>query len=344
MMKLIDLKNIDFPTKKDEEFRKIDLSSLYEYSFKDKKEYIINLDLLKKEKELSTNNELYKINQNLDSKSYELCISKNTKEPIIIVHVLKDDDIINTNTLNIKVEENVKASVIEVFLSNCKNNFYSVNRVFEVKKNANLNYFKYQDIKQSNSLIINTIIDLKDKASIEHNNFELGDGFNLSIYETSLDNIESKLNINGLVRLYKKAHSSSIFNILHNNKSSFSSINYKHSLHDNSKAVFEAKSIVNENGNFSKVLQKSNTILLSDDATIFAKPHLEISIDELEASHGATVGSLNKEQLLYLCSRGIEETKAYGMLLKAFENEIYDNIKDERIKEFIKNFKRSNYV
>ncbi len=343
-MKLIDLKNIKFPTKKDEEFRKIDLSSLFEYSFKDKKDYIIDLNLVQKDKVSSKNNELYKINQDLDSKNYELNIKEDTKEPIVIVHVLAEDDIINTNTLNIKVEKNVKASVIEVFLSSCKNTFYSVNRVFEVEESANLNYFKYQDIKQSNSLIINAIIDLKNNATIEHNSYEIGDGFNLSIYETSLDNVESSLNINGLVRLYKEAHSSSIFNTLHNNKSSFSSINYKHSLHDHSKAVFEAKSIVNENGNFSKVRQNSKTILLSDDATIFAKPHLEISIDELEASHGATVGSLNREQLLYLRSRGIEESKAYEMLLKAFENEIYDNIKDQKIKEFITNFKRSDYV
>ncbi|WP_072681191.1 SufD family Fe-S cluster assembly protein [Arcobacter sp. LA11] len=343
-MKLIDLKNIKFPTKKDEEFRKIDLSSLYEYSFKDKKDYVINLDLGQKNKVSSTNNELYKINQNLDSKNYELIIKEDTKEPIVVVHVLKDDDIINTNTLHIKVEKGIKASIIEVFLSNCKNTFYSVNREFEIKDNANLNYFKYQDIKESNKLIINSIIDLKNNANIEHTSFELGDGFNLNIYETSLDNIESSLNINGLVRLYKEAHSSSIFNTLHNNKSSFSNVNYKHSLHDNSKAVFEAKSIVNENANFSKVLQNSNTILLSDDATIFAKPHLEISIDELEASHGATVGSLNKDQLLYLRSRGIEENKAFDMLLKAFENEIYDNIKDEKIKRFIANFKRSDYV
>ena len=344
MMKLIDLKNIKFPTKKDEEFRKIDLTSLYEYSFKDKKDYVINLDLLQKDKVSTTNNELYKINQDLDSKSYELIIKEDTLKPIVIVHVLEEDDIINTNTLHIKVEKNIKASIIEVFLSKCQNTFYSVNREFEVEENAHLNYFKYQDIKESNSLIINSIIDLKDKANIEQTHFELGDGFNLNIYETSLDNVESNLNINGLVRLYKKSHSSSIFNTLHNNKSSLSNINYKHSLHDNSKAVFEAKSIVNENANFSKVLQNSNTILLSDDATIFAKPHLEISIDELEASHGATVGSLNKEQLLYLCSRGIEEKKAYEILLKAFENEIFDNIKDEQIKDFIRNFERSNYV
>ena len=94
----------------------------------------------------------------------------------------------------------------------------------------------------------------------------------------------------------------------------------------------------------SKAFQNCNTILLSDDATIFAQPHLEILIDELEASHGTTTGTLNKEQLLYLQSRGISKNEAYEMLLSAFENKIVDNIKDEIIKEFIKTYKREKYV
>ena len=95
---------------------------------------------------------------------------------------------------------------------------------------------------------------------------------------------------------------------------------------------------------FSKAFQNSNTILLSDDASIYAQPHLEILIDELEASHGATTGTLDKEQLLYLQSRGIPKQKAYDMLLKAFESQIYDNINDILIKEFIKDYARSKYV
>ena len=105
-----------------------------------------------------------------------------------------------------------------------------------------------------------------------------------------------------------------------------------------------AKSIVNESALFSKAFQNCNTILLSDEATIFAQPHLEIFIDELQASHGTTTGSLDKEQLLYLQSRGISKDKAYEMLLSAFENKIVDNIKDEIIKEFVQNYKRDKYV
>lgn len=164
-------------------------------------------------------------------------------------------------------------------------------------------------------------------------NFEIGDGINLNLYNTNLNEEDSKYNLFGLVRLKNSANSSSIFNTLHNTKNALSNIKYKHSLHDKSKAVYEAKSIVNQKALNSKVFQASNTILLSNDATIFAKPHLEISIDELEASHAATTGGLDKDQLHYLQTRGIPKDMAFGMLLKAFENEIFDTIVNEKAKE-----------
>ena len=74
------------------------------------------------------------------------------------------------------------------------------------------------------------------------------------------------------------------------------------------------------------------------------QPHLEILIDELKASHGATTGSLDEEALLYLQARGINKKLAYDILLRAYEKEIYDNIKNKELKKFAKKYKRDDYV
>lgn len=275
-------------------------------------------------------------------KNNELIIDKNTNEPIILIHKLSKHGENNEKSLKIKVKENIKASVLEVFLDG--NEDYDFKREFEVEDNAHLEYLKYQDINENSSLNLDTNITLKQDANINITNLELGFGKTQNSFNTNLNSENSNLSIFGLVKLFEKTNSSSIFNTVHNAKNSSSNISYKHSLHDNSKAIYEAKSIVNEDALYSKVEQNSDTILLSDDAVIFTRPHLEINIDELEASHGATTGSLNKEQLLYLQSRGIPQNKAYNMLLQAFENEIYDNINDIKIKKFIEDFKRSDYV
>ena len=270
----------------------------------------------------------------------ELLIDKDTIEPITIIYNLEEK---TQNDLKIRVKENVKASIIEVYV-NGNEEKYAFKRDFKISKNAKLEYLKYQSANENSVLNFDFDIKLDENADIHVTNLELGLGINENHFNTDLNSENTSLTINGLVKLYKKSNSSSTFNTIHNAKNTSSDVSYKHSLHDNTKAVFEARSVVNENANFSKVRQNTNTILLSDDAVIFARPHLEINIDELEASHGATTGSLDKEQLLYLKSRGIPETKAYDMLLKAFENEVYDNIKDIKIKEFVENFKRSDYV
>ena len=62
----------------------------------------------------------------------------------------------------------------------------------------------------------------------------------------------------------------------------------------------------------------THNLLLSDAAEINAKPELEIYADEVSCAHGATVGQLDEEQLLYLQTRGIDRTSAIALLIEGF--------------------------
>jgi Fe-S cluster assembly protein SufD len=48
------------------------------------------------------------------------------------------------------------------------------------------------------------------------------------------------------------------------------------------------------------------------------KPELQIFADDVKCSHGATIGALDPEQIFYLRSRGIPESAAREMLIRAF--------------------------
>ena len=67
-----------------------------------------------------------------------------------------------------------------------------------------------------------------------------------------------------------------------------------------------------------------------------SKPQLEIYIDELEASHGATTGQLDQKQLFYLQSRGISYLEARKILVIAFANTLIGTVKDTRQQDRIK--------
>ncbi|WP_418185227.1 SufD family Fe-S cluster assembly protein [Aliarcobacter vitoriensis] len=343
-MQVINFQDLKLPQKKDEEFLRIDFSSLFSYDFKSVKTSNFSLDLKSQKDENSYDSILFDITKNLDSNQKILTISEDTKEPIILIHTLNESEIAFTNSLKIEVKDGVKAQIIEVFNSNSTNSAFFVNRFLDLGKKANLEYVKVQDIVLENSIIFSLKTSQDDKSNLEITNFEFGDGFVVNNFENNINSQDINYELNGLLKLKDKANSSTLVKTVHNNKSSRSNINYKNSLKDNSRAVVKIKSIVNQEGLYSKAFQNCNSILLSDDATIFAQPHLEIYIDELEASHGTTTGTLNKEQLLYLTARGIPKDKAYDMLLVAFESSIRNNLKNEKIKEFIDNYKREKYV
>jgi len=76
-----------------------------------------------------------------------------------------------------------------------------------------------------------------------------------------------------------------------------------------------------------------NTLLLSDDCDFSAKPELEIFADDVQCAHGATVTDLEESYMFYLMARGISETSARRMLIKAFVTETFEEIEDEGLAE-----------
>jgi Fe-S cluster assembly protein SufD len=343
-MQIANIKDLNLPSKKEEEFLKIDFNSLFNFNFKTHKVLSFSLDLNSINDEESYESKLFSIANSFDNNKKVLTIQKDLEEPLIIVNSLKDDSTLFTNNLLIEVKNGVKASVIEVFVSSSENSTILANRTIKVEENGSLEYAKIQDINLSNSLIFSCKAVQNDKSNLEISNFELADGFVVNSFENKIDSVEVNYELNGLNKLRNSANCSTLVKTTHNNQSSRSNINYKNSLLDSSRAVVKIKSIVTQNGLYSKAFQNCNSILLSDDAVIFAQPFLEIFIDELEASHGTTTGTLNKDQLLYLQSRGISKEQSYEILLEAFENSIKDNIKDEKIKQFIEEYKKENYV
>ena len=344
-MILNNLKGINLPSKKDEEFSKINFDELFSYDFKNVEEYEFDIMGLKTiEDNTNYNSFLFDITRNFDTKQKIININTNIKEPIFIIHKLEDDETFYTNSLQINVKEGIKATFVEVFVNKSKNSAYSVNRTINLEKNANLEYVRIQDINESNALLFNLNLKQEENSKLNITNFEFGSGFIVNSFLNTIDEQNVDYKLNSLVKLEDSSKISNLVRTIHNSQHSISDINFKHSLKDKARAVFKVKSIVNKTALFTKAFQNSNTILLSNDAVIYAQPHLEILIDELEASHGATSGTLDKDQLLYLRARGIPKDKAYDMLLEAFEKVLYDKIEDEQIREFVNEYKRINYV
>ncbi len=89
-------------------------------------------------------------------------------------------------------------------------------------------------------------------------------------------------------------------------------------LDDVARSVYEGVQDVGEDAWNTSSYQRENTLMLSDDAEADASPKLIIHNHDTEASHSATVGQVDAEDLFYLESRSIDSHVARNMLVEGF--------------------------
>jgi Fe-S cluster assembly protein SufD len=89
--------------------------------------------------------------------------------------------------------------------------------------------------------------------------------------------------------------------------------------------------------------QTNKNLLLSESAQVDTRPRLEIFADDVKCAHGAAVGQLDEKAVFYLCSRGIPEKAARGMLTYAFANEMVERIALIPLRSYIKQMLASRF-
>ncbi len=135
--------------------------------------------------------------------------------------------------------------------------------------------------------------------------------------------------LDGVYHVDGREHVDHHLRVVHEAGRCTSHVRYRGLLDGKGHAVFDAIGIVEKNAAGSSVHQENRNLLLSDDATIDTKPHLEIETDEVSASHGTAVGAVDETQLFYLRARGIPDAEARDVLTFAFVRAILDRIPHE---------------
>lgn len=374
-MKVVEIENLNLdilPTKKVEEFRSFNIYPIFEkdldfdiekdldlnqYSYlKDEHFYnifLVNNELvfeneLNKFLEVSYEkfedsvNKLYTLNSYINKEALNLTINEKLDKPLNIISIFQGNNKFFTNSLNINIKADV--DILETFHNDLSKDFLiSANRKYTVLEDIKANIAKVQTLQNGN-IITNYKTDLKSNAILNLVNLEYKADLALNIFDSKLENENAILNIDGIVKNKAKQRSGNIAFIEHIAKSTTSDIKIKHLLDENAHCLFDISSTVQNSALYSKAFQNSQTIILSDDAKINANPRLQIYIDELEAAHGASCGTLNEDELYYLCSRGISKAKAREMIIDSIELQVIREIELKAIRRYIKNLKRINHV
>ena len=234
------------------------------------------------------------------------------------------------------VGENSHVQIIERHQS-LNENAVLTNSVTEIfaQKRAIVDYYKIQNDNLQANLIDNTYVSQKQESNVSINTFCFGGNLtrnNLNFYHFG-ERIVSYLN--GITIIGDKQHVDHYTLVQHSTPNCESHQDYKGIFSDRSTGVFNGKIFVEKEAQKTNAFQKSNNILLSDKATINAKPQLEIFADDVKCSHGCTIGQLDETALFYMQQRGIPKKEAKALLMYAFSNAVIESIKIPELKQRI---------
>ncbi|MFC6756080.1 MULTISPECIES: Fe-S cluster assembly protein SufD [Haloarcula] len=104
-------------------------------------------------------------------------------------------------------------------------------------------------------------------------------------------------------------------------------------LDDEARSVYEGVQDVGTEAWDTSSYQRENTLMLSDESEADASPKLIINNHDTEASHSATVGQVDAEDMFYMTSRGVHPEKAKNMLVEGFFVPVLEEVAVDELRE-----------
>jgi Fe-S cluster assembly protein SufD len=108
---------------------------------------------------------------------------------------------------------------------------------------------------------------------------------------------------------------------------------FKGVLDDRSRAVWRGVIRVDKGAQKTDAYQENRNLLLSRDAHADSIPGLEIEANDVRCTHGATIGQIDRLQLFYLMSRGLDREQAERLIVRGFFQPILDRIGSDEVRE-----------
>jgi len=234
-------------------------------------------------------------------------------------------------------QANRHATVYENFIcEDIENTLVLYGYDMHIAKDSTLRVVKMQNMHDNRyAMVASHKVNVAKNANAILKSFDLGGDQSLQLLKVELAE-RAHVDAGHLLYLNADSKRGTVSQIIHVGEHSTSKQEAKNILDGEARGIFDALIRVEHSAKYTKAEQNSKAILLQDKAYMASKPQLEIYIDELEASHGATTGQLDPKQLFYLQSRGISYVEARKMLVIAFANTLIEEVKDTRQQERIK--------
>lgn len=258
--------------------------------------------------------------------------------PLEVVHLnLSVDEplLIQPNNL-IVLDKNSRAQIIEHYISSGDSTYFH-NGITEIalEMNSRLEHVVLEDESRHAFHLHRRF--LKQSTASHYNYFNVATGARWARQELMADftATDSHCQTQGVYLTGDNQLCDFHLDTSHHSPDNTSQHEYKGIVYGNGRAVVDGRIFIAEEAQRSNAQLNNHNLLLSRQAEVDSKPQLEIHADDVQCSHGATVGSLDMEQLYYLRSRGISQQRAINLLCHGFAGELLQQMTNTDLKNGI---------
>jgi len=249
-------------------------------------------------------------------------------EPIRIeVPVDRDGVAVGWRTL-IVLEEGAEAEVWEHWSSPDDEVDGLLNSVVElsVGQAATLRYVNTQDISEKSWIFATQRAHVERDARLDWTALGFGSGGGKVRMDTKLAGPGSEARVTGGYAGGPGQHLDFDTTQEHAAPNTNSDLAFRGVLAAGSTAVWRGMIKVDPGAQQTDAFQESRNLLLSTDAHADAIPGLEILADDVRCTHAAAIAQIDKEQLFYLTSRGLDPAGAKTLIIEGFLESLVERL------------------
>ena len=202
-----------------------------------------------------------------------------------------------------------------------------------VGRNANLRYVQLQNWNQNSWHFAHQAGVVSSNASLQWTVVGLGSKLSHIHQDINLNGRAATAEVNGVTFASHRQKISYYTQQHHKAQGTHSDLLYKEVLRDEARVIWRGMIKVDPAAQQTDGYQRSDALMLSDQARCDSIPGLEIEADDVRCTHGATTGRVDQDQIFYCMSRGISRKEAMHMIVEGFFQQVYDRIPVEVVRE-----------
>jgi Fe-S cluster assembly protein SufD len=250
--------------------------------------------------------------------------------PILLTAVTRAAGSMLNRRVLIVLEEGAEAEVWEQYLSGDAESETVLNTVVELKvgQNANLRYVCGQDLNERSWIFGSQRAEVARDGSLEWVVLGFGSGRGKVRTETLLAGEGADAKVTGAYAPHKRQHIDFDTTQEHGAPNTTSDLAFRGILADRSSAVWRGMIKVDPGAQQTDAFQECRNLLLSKRAHADAIPGLEILANDVRCTHAAAIAQIDREQLFYLRTRGLDQPTATRLVIEGFMAELVERFEE----------------